>query len=49
VAEVLCEKAPCRLRRIGIRDRFGEVGFRPYLRECFGIDTKDIVEAALNL
>ena len=48
VAEVLCEKAPCPMRRIGIRDRFGEVGFRPYLRETFGIDTRSIVAAALD-
>ncbi len=49
VAEVLCEQAPCLMKRVGIRDRFGEVGFRPYLRHCFGIDTENIVEAAVQL
>ena len=49
VAEVLSEQAPCLMKRVGIRDRFGEVGFRPYLRQCFGIDTPDIVEAAVQL
>ena len=49
VSEVLTDKAPCRLRRVGIRDRFGEVGFRPYLRECLEIDTPNIVQAAMDL
>lgn len=49
VAEVLTEKAPCYLHRVGIQDRFGEVGFRPYLRECLEIDTPNIVKAAMDL
>ena len=48
VAEALCELAPCPMRRVGIQDRFGEVGFRPYLRQCLHIDTPDIVKAALS-
>lgn len=46
VAEVIAEQCPCKLRRLGIRDRFGEVGNRAYLRKCLGIDTPDIVAAA---
>ena len=46
VAEVLAENYPAPMRRIGIRDRFGEVGNRAYLRQCLGIDTGDIVKAA---
>ena len=34
---------------VGIQDRFGEVGDRAYLRKCMGIDTTDIVDAALNI
>lgn len=49
VAEVLAEHAPAPMRRVGIRDRFGEVGDRAYLRRRLHIDTPDIVEAALGL
>lgn len=48
VAEVLVENYPAPMRRIGIRDRFGEVGNRAYLRQCLGIDTGDIVKAAME-
>jgi transketolase len=46
VAEVLAETAPVPLRRVGIRDRFGEVGSVEYLKEIFGINATDIAEAA---
>ncbi len=49
VAEVLAESCPVPMKRVGIRDRFGEVGNRAYLRQCLGIDTPDIVEAAMEL
>lgn len=49
VAEVLAEQCPCKMHRLGIQDRFGEVGDRAYLRKCMGIDTTDIVDAALNI
>ena len=48
VAEVLAENYPAPMRRIGIRDRFGEVGNRAYLRQWLGIDTGDIVKAAME-
>ena len=48
VAEVLAENYPAPMRRIGIRDRFGEVCNRAYLRQCLGIDTGDIVKAAME-
>ncbi len=49
VAEVLCEQQPAPMRRIGVRDRFGEVGDRAYLRRRLGIDTENIVKAVLDL
>ncbi|MEM5781236.1 MAG: transketolase C-terminal domain-containing protein, partial [Lawsonibacter sp.] len=49
VAEILAESCPVPMKRVGIRDRFGEVGNRAYLRQCLGIDTPDIVEAAMEL
>ena len=49
VAEVLSEESPALLRRVGIRDRFGEVGNMAYLRKCLGIDTENVVDAAMQL
>ena len=49
VVEVLSEESPALLRRVGIRDRFGEVGNMAYLRKCLGIDTENVVDAAMQL
>lgn len=49
VAEVLAENTSCKFKRIGIQDRFGEVGDRTYLRKCLGIDTQNIVDAILSM
>ncbi len=46
VAEVLAEQCPTPLERIGVKDRFGEVGKSPYLMEVFGITPQDIAAAA---
>ena len=34
-----------KVEKIGIPDRFGEVGKMPYLKEIMGMTTNDIVEA----
>lgn len=49
VAEAVVETCPVPMRRIGIQDRFGEVGNRAYLRKCLHIDTPDIVAAVCEL
>lgn len=49
VAEALCDTCPVPLRRLGVQDRFGEVGSMEYLRKTFGIDSEHIVDAALQL
>ena len=49
VAEAVVETCPVPMRRVGIQDRFGEVGDRAYLRKCLHIDTPDIVAAACEL
>jgi len=49
VAETLCEEYPAPLKRVGIQDRFGEVGEMAYLRKQMEIDTENIVEAAMQL
>lgn len=49
VAEVVVETCPVPMRRVGIQDRFGEVGDRAYLRKCLHIDTPDIIAAVNEL
>ncbi|MDR0466632.1 MAG: transketolase family protein [Deltaproteobacteria bacterium] len=49
VAEVLAEEHPAPLVRIGVRDRFGEVGRQDYLMQTFGITAADIENAALKV
>ena len=49
VAEVVVENCPVPMKRVGIKDRFGEVGDRAYLRKCLEIDTPNIVDAVMNL
>jgi transketolase len=46
VAELLSERAPVPLERIGIKNSFGEVGSQGYLMDRFGLRAKDICEAA---
>lgn len=46
VAEVLSEKHPVPVRRIGVRDHFGEVGSLAYLKEKFHLTAANIVLAA---
>jgi len=43
VAEVLAENCPCRLKRIGVEDEFGEVGTQEYLQERFKLTAEHIV------
>lgn len=46
VAEVLSEKCPTVMRRVGIKDRFGEVGNLAYLEKTMGMTPADIAAAA---
>ncbi len=46
VAECLSENAPCPLRRVGVQDRFGEVGYLDYLQDALGLRAENIVQAA---
>lgn len=45
VAELCGEKYPVPVRRIGVRDHFGEVGSLAYLKEKFKLTASDIVSA----
>ncbi len=46
VAEVLCEKCPVPMRRIGVGDKYGKSGQVPDLLEEYGITAKNIVAKA---
>lgn len=48
-AEALGEWQPTRMRRVGIRDSFGESGKYPELLEKYGLSAERIVEAAREL
>lgn len=42
VAEVVSESCPVPVKRIGVADRFGEVGDIEYLKHTFGLDPVSI-------
>ncbi|MCH4168518.1 MAG: transketolase family protein [Streptococcaceae bacterium] len=46
VSEVLAENKPVPLERVGVKDRFGEVGSVDYLKKTMGLTADDIVTAA---
>lgn len=46
VAHVLTDNAPVPLGRIGIGERYGEVGDLPYLLKCFRLTAQDIADMA---
>jgi transketolase len=46
VAEVVTESHPVPVLRVGIKDKFGEVGKEDYLAQKFEIGVPDIVRAA---
>ncbi|MDD5171557.1 MAG: transketolase family protein [Candidatus ainarchaeum sp.] len=48
IAEVLCEKCPTPLVRVGMKDKFGESGNAYDLFKKYGLDAAGIVKAAEN-
>jgi transketolase len=46
VSEVLTDRRPTPLRRVGIQDEFGEVGTQEYLQERFGLTAANIAAEA---
>ena len=49
VAEVLAEQCPVPMKRVGIRDVFGETGSPEYLFRKFHLLPEDIVDAAMSV
>jgi transketolase len=48
VAEVLSDNNPVPLERVGVNDRFGEVGTQDYLMKILGLTSDDITEKAIK-
>ena len=49
VSELLAEKLPTKMGKIGIHDKFGQVGKTPDLLKAYGMTVEDIVTAAKAL
>lgn len=49
VAEVLGETHPVPLRRVGVKEQYGQVGTQDYLQQTYGLTAVDIVNAARTL
>ena len=46
VAEAAAENYPVPMYRIGVREKFGEVGKVDYLRKVYNLEVSDVVEHA---
>ncbi|CAH0346488.1 transketolase C-terminal domain-containing protein [Bacillus sp. CECT 9360] len=49
VAEVLSEKCPTSLRRVGVKEQFGRVGKTEYLKSFYKLTAKDIASAVQDI
>ncbi|MFU7515362.1 transketolase family protein [Clostridium sp. HCS.1] len=49
VAEVLSEECPVKLKRVGLKDIFGQSGTPDELLEYYGLTSKDIVDAVKSI
>ena len=49
VSEVLTDKAPCYLTRLGFPDIFGESGDNEKIFSKYGVNTENIIEAAKQM
>jgi len=49
VAEVLSERYPTKMKRVGVMDTFGESGDAPELLKKYGLTSEEIEEAATSL
>ncbi|MFK4568184.1 transketolase family protein [Enterococcus sp. UD-01] len=49
VAEIVAEQRPVKMKRIGIKEQFGQVGKIAYLKEVYGLEAVTISKAMLTL
>jgi len=48
VAEVVCEKMPVRVKRIGVKDVFGKSGTNEQMQKKFGLRAEDIEKEVIS-
>lgn len=46
IAELISESIPIPVQRVGVREKFGQVGTEAFLRQQYHLEAKDIVEKA---
>ena len=49
MAEVLVETCPVPMRRVGVKERYGQVGTQEFLEQEYGLTRDDIIAAAREL
>ncbi|MBO0471201.1 transketolase family protein [Enterococcus sp. DIV0242_7C1] len=49
VAEIIAENHPTKMKRIGVKEQFGQVGKLDYLKEVYGLKANDISKAMIDL
>ncbi|GGC88884.1 transketolase [Enterococcus wangshanyuanii] len=49
VAEIIAENHPTKMKRIGVKEQFGQVGKLDYLKEVYGLKAVDISNAMIEL
>ncbi|OTN89351.1 hypothetical protein A5819_001843 [Enterococcus sp. 7E2_DIV0204] len=49
VAEIVTENHPVKMKRIGVKEQFGQVGKLEYLKEVYGLKAADISKAMVGL
>ena len=49
VADVLVENYPVPMRKVGVEDRFGQVGTQDFLQKEYGLTAEKIIEKASEL
>ncbi|WP_430602278.1 transketolase [Enterococcus sp. DIV0724b] len=49
VAEIVTENHPVKMKRIGVKEQFGQVGKLEYLKEAYGLKAIDISNAIVDL
>lgn len=49
VSEVIAEKMPTKLYRIGVREAFGQVGTADWLKQAYNLTKEDIIQAVKRL
>ena len=49
VSEVITENYPTIVKKVGVKDRFGQVGTMEFLQDEYGLNAKNILEKALEI